>query len=748
MKFFFILSQLFSFILSYTSNIEINNKIENENWYYNISVSLKNLLNDFDSNNETKECFSNITSNFMQIFLLSDFNKISSLYKEEECDNNNFSYFLFIYQLENSSINNDEEKQILEFSDYKNKFSTGICVPNNCKKYIEETIFENKTLKNSKLKSLLEKKIKINELIYYIKENNKKKEIFLITIIKIYILIRIIITCLNEYSYCHKKEESISIEEIEEESNEDEIESICSEDSNSKNNITNYSNKKKNNEEIFGNEIFRKSIKFENNEKKGIFFSFNLVRNLSIYNSKKEKKWFNDENLEIINFIRSLLLFFCIFERQIYSDIKFPTKDIFNYKYYSKFRFIFGKFCQFSCVCYYCLDGFLLSFKFLYFYKKNCIIKKNKFYKAFYKFLIMTIPKIILYYFNFYLLHFHTIDIVSNFNVDSGDKYYLSDLIKYECYDKTKLLNYIFNFKSFFFPNSTKLDDCHKIFYIYHNELIMLFIFIIFFIILMICESFIVEIIIINIPLIPLIFYFVFFQEFQNYDVYFFYGEINTIKYIYFFIGIYFIGILNGIAYFHFIDSISPTRIKEYIPFKFLGKFAQFLHQINNIFKGLIIIFCSIIIILLSSSFYICRMIYDTITFKINGFMIFLYYYEKNLFVIFFNLLLLVLLVFGESFLTQLGKISLINLISRNSFTIFASYDYLIIIFYTIFDYESTFTLIDSLFFACGEFFFVIVFSLFFDTLFELPFRIIIIEFNHSIKEFNEKDDKLEKLII
>jgi hypothetical protein len=360
----------------------------------------------------------------------------------------------------------------------------------------------------------------------------------------------------------------------------------------------------------------------------------------------------------------------------------------------------------------------------------------------------MTIPKIILYYFNFFLLHFHIIDIVSYFNIDSGDKYYLSDLIKYECYDKTKLLNYIFNFKSFFFPNSTKLDDCHKIFYIYHNELIMLFIFIIFFIILMICESFIVEIIIINIPLIPLIFYFVFFQEFQNYDVYFFYGEINTIKYIYFFIGIYFIGILNGIAYFHFIDSISPTRIKEYIPFKFLGKFAQFLHQINNIFKGLIIIFCSIIIILLSSSFYICRMIYDTITFKINGFMIFLYYYEKNLFVIFFNLLLLVLLVFGESFLTQLGKISLINLISRNSFTIFASYDYLIIIFYTIFDYESTFTLIDSLFFACGEFFFVIVFSLFFDTLFELPFRIIIIEFNHSVKEFNEKDDKLEKLII
>jgi hypothetical protein len=37
---------------------------------------------------------------------------------------------------------------------------------------------------------------------------------------------------------------------------------------------------------------------------------------------------------------------------------------------------------------------------------------------------------------------------------------------------------------------------------------------------------------------------------------------------------------------------------------------------------------------------------------------------------------------------------------------------------------------------------------LFFDTLFELPFRIIIIEFNHSVKEFNEKDDKLEKLII
>ena len=145
-------------------------------------------------------------------------------------------------------------------------------------------------------------------------------------------------------------------------------------------------------------------------------------------------------------------------------------------------------------------------------------------------------------------------------------------------------------------------------------------------------------------------------------------------------------------------------------------------------------------LIFLSSSYSIFSMYYGDITFKINNIVIFLFFYEKILFIFFFNILLLIILIIDENngaFLTKIGKISFIRLISRNSLTFFASYDYLINIFYIIFDYQFCLGYSDCFFTALGEFAFILLFSCFFGILFELPFRMLIIDYNHPNYEID-----------
>ena len=58
---------------------------------------------------------------------------------------------------------------------------------------------------------------------------------------------------------------------------------------------------------IFKEELGRESFSLEKNNEKGFLFYFNLWRNFGIYNSKKETKWFKDQNLELVNFFKSIL---------------------------------------------------------------------------------------------------------------------------------------------------------------------------------------------------------------------------------------------------------------------------------------------------------------------------------------------------------------------------------------------------------------------------------------------------------
>ena len=101
----------------------------------------------------------------------------------------------------------------------------------------------------------------------------------------------------------------------------------------------------------------------------------------------------------------------------------------------------------------------------------------------------------------------------------------------------------------------------------------------------------------------------------------------------------------------------------------------------------------------------------------------------------------------GETSFSKIGGLSLICFISRNGFTIFASYDYFIKIFYIVFEYQYCLSLSDNIFIAFGEFAFIIFLSCLFNVLFELPFRMILIGLTKPKNFINQKNNKMNKLI-
>ena len=730
MKCIYISLILFSIILFSLEQNKNESKKDNK-WYKNISISIEKFLYKLNITKKSS-CLKSIKKNIKKIYINSDIDIISDPINEINCNKSAFSYYLFVYQLtENAFINDNEKKNILKFSSYENQFSTGICIPKECEDYIENKIFYNGKINNSKIIKLFNNKLNTNNLIY-LKKDNKKKEVK-IEIIKYifytYIAFRLIISIIGEYVYSKENNYEMNI-------NRKIIKENISEKNISENTM---------NIDIFREEIISKELEniLEKEKKKGFLFYFNLWRNFNIYKSKNKSQWFNDEKLEIVNLFKTILLFFSVLNYHIYSILKNPTRDFFNESFYKSFLFILIKFSQFSEEIFISLDSFILSYKFFSFYKNYCIEKKENF-SIIYQFIIMSIPKIILYYINFYLLHYFLNDIINSYDLYSWQKYFFNVHKLPKCLKHDFFPYYIINYHSFVFKKySSKFDDCHKIFFIYHNEFYMLIIFIILFYFLLKIKSTKLEFLIISIIYFPYTFFFLIFKDSISniYDRNVFYGESYTIKYIYLFIGIYFIGILTGIAYFHYNDSISPNHIiNYYTPFYFISNFTKYIYESSNLLKALIFFICLFMLIFLSSSYSIFSMYYGDITFKINNIVIFLFFYEKILFIFFFNILLLIILIIDENngaFLTKIGKISFIRLISRNSLTFFASYDYLINIFYIIFDYQFCLGYSDCFFTALGEFAFILLFSCFFGILFELPFRMLIIDYNHPNYEID-----------
>ena len=368
-------------------------------------------------------------------------------------------YYLFHAYFENLKLTNDEDIDLLTLLN-QNYFSIGICLPERCDKIIKQLLNEKQLL------DFLFWKLKISNFTVYphkkaYKEfkNDKKYKygyiytffFALICLIKFIVgLLRtIIITKGYERYYIddlekEKKKKTISLVSIdskkgesfsdsdEKEDEKDEkiklIENNNSKD-NEKNrkintNILSSNLSETNNDirEIYVDYIYGASTKNEKNIydpfydnqdkyplKIKIIKYIDLIDNIKILITLANK-YYNSCNIKKIYFLKFITMFMAMILKVILVQIKMPNKNFLVHDFYQNLSFFLIKICIFSSIFWIVLDALTTGFKLMSYIKKKIGTSNNNnlTFVTLLKFLLLLIPKIVLFLICFSVLHIHS----------------------------------------------------------------------------------------------------------------------------------------------------------------------------------------------------------------------------------------------------------------------------------------------------------------------------------------------------
>ena len=147
-----------------------------------------------------------------------------------------------------------------------------------------------------------------------------------------------------------------------------------------------------------------------------ILKAFDILDDLYLISSKRNK-YFNDTGLDVINFNRAITICFIIFARTYYTLISLPTEEIINKTFFKSSSNILVQWSSNALVCWILLEGAHTTYKLLCFitsemfkyYAKDDSHKPNIYVKLliiFGKFLLLIVPKIIMFYAIYYLLYY------------------------------------------------------------------------------------------------------------------------------------------------------------------------------------------------------------------------------------------------------------------------------------------------------------------------------------------------------
>ena len=129
--------------------------------------------------------------------------------------------------------------------------------------------------------------------------------------------------------------------------------------------------------------------------------------------------------------------------------------------------------------------------------------------------------------------------------------------------------------------------------------------------------------------------------------------------------------------------------------------------------------------------------------------MSFCYYYEQEIFLLLFAVILLMAMVYPkDSVFAGLTKSNVFVIFNRIGTTFFCLSNVLIYLANSLFNIKLKLTYQNLFFTNIGLFIFVVVFSILFTILYELPFRILVKKFDDAIRGREEsfidvKDEKL-----
>ena len=687
------------------------NQLSN-NLFDSIDEFLKKNTNFTISNEHLISCYINSSNiiNLGNVYLYSGKGN-SEPGLEIECQQKNFIYYFITYIYSSLSFKLlVDDSEIYQFIN-QTSFYTGICVHKSCKTIVE--LFLDKE-KNSNFFQYLKNEFSIINLEYYNKELGYKFEekekylIFLIIIICLILIIQIIFYIIYSCIYIgNKKEKKIFFQ-------------------------NDY-------DEDIENSIFTNKIPLINKkeDKKNccylILSNFNFINYFTIL-IKKKNKIYDDTNLEIIAFLRVIIMILLTIIQNMLVLIEIPSKDFFNKEFYNHFFFFIIKFSSFSLDFYISIEGFLMIFKLLSYIKKN-VYDKNKnnvsfgiffnfMFYSFYKIFPFIILSLMFYYCDRYFIYY--------FSSGSLVYHYLTNVFNKDHYNK---INELFiPGITIYAPYNNYFQESFYSYYTYNflyiNEFFV-FIFSLFIIFIGFklknkkYDIFVFFAIILNISLTILIS-----PNYDKNELYNFNKIINAmynIKYPHLMLNNYFIGIFTGVICFSLKDFIKNQSVvqseNKYIPFEFLFDLIRCFGLVSDNIKKIFILIFIIIIIIISSSFKFLILFNGKFIIEFGGIEKFIYYYEKSFIVIFFNLIIIFFYSIDYDFSKGNNFFNFFIFFSRIDFSFIYTVSKFIFTLYCIYNFQLKLSYLNIISISLGLFMNILFFNFFITISIVLPFK-------------------------
>ena len=686
---------------------------------------------------------------------------IGELGNKYDCEHNNLTYFIIDFSIE-FDLDERYDTKTVYFLD-QSLFFIAICATNKCINNVVEivffknfshylkSVFSLKDLKfyfSQKDKEIADNVQKITENYIHDSPFNASVEkienpkyqkiifIILLSIISSYLFI-VLISTLIRISFCYSTKKSNLIK-LKNKSLK--IETYTEKNKHTPNDENNDSH---DNFSIFGSEMILDDMIDKEDKFLNYFSNLDIIFNIQCLLSKNNI-YYNNLNIEIVGFFRSILMFLLVFCQIFLTTINISQRDQYNEKFYTNFLFSFIKLSGYVNICWVILDGIIFGFKLINYIKKYLLNNNSKSIplKIIFEFYLIILPKVIIILLIYFFLYILSKSVSEIFVDDLMFDYYLqNNITKKKCYNSPFII-FIPFYISYFKFNSYDYESCYKYVVIYSNELYCMFLvgIVLYFSIKLkkkVFDVIIFIIIIINI----LLFHFYYYLSYKNIEkkedeedekngvtFLFILGQTYSERYFHLMINYYFIGFFVGLSLFYYKDSMSKTNIRQilnYTPFCFCSDFILLISNLLHLTKTIIIIIIIIILFIISSSFSIFNLFYnndDNYGKDNNMFLKICNIYEKNVFAIFFSLLILFLIVIDDdSPIVKLINSNLFVLFERINLEYFCSIEFIIYINFTVFHYNLTLTYQNLFYTTIGFVIFANLINVAILILFELP---------------------------
>ena len=274
-------------------------------------------------------------------------------------------------------------------------------------------------------------------------------------------------------------------------------------------------------------------------------------------------RYFDDSGLDVIIFNRALIIFFLIFSNTFSTLIVLPSEEIINKSFFKSWMNIFYRLTNNALMCWIFMEGIYTTYKllsfitsemFIYYNKKGRknVNLKTKLFIIYGKFLILLIPKILIFIIVYYAIYYKIEDYRFSTNSPATFKYIIENILK----EKIKC-NSIFSIFDFGFSDDIKdYDACYDFTYFFINMILCIFVYMIVVYLFLVIKNAIFEIIIISLGFVIFLGSILLINDDKNKEgnLFLFYhlkGQTYTTKIFQSFIGFYHLGFIFGFILFN-----------------------------------------------------------------------------------------------------------------------------------------------------------------------------------------------------